>query len=71
MTKSILLRGGPRDGEFAVIDSSLDEYTILRELAPGKKMVLLGFERGYYRRTLKGEQGKEVYNWAGWEGEKN
>lgn len=71
MTKTILLVGGPRDGKIDTVPKALQRFTILREIAPGKKMVLLGFERGYYTATGREEQDKEIFEWQGWEGEQN
>jgi hypothetical protein len=71
MTKTILLVGGPDDGQVKVVSHDLDRYTVLREFGLSKKMVMLGFERGYYDATATFEDNKELFIWKGWEGEKN
>jgi hypothetical protein len=71
MTKTILLQGGPKDGEVCEVASDLDCYTVLREIAPGKKIVLLGFERGYYVPDGSKVNSRHVFRWKGWEGERN
>lgn len=70
MTKTILLWGGPDDGKIETVSKALTIYTVLRPLAPGK-MILIGFERGYYHETERNQDGRQVFEWQGWEGEKN
>lgn len=71
MTKTILLRGGPDDGKTDTVDLKLVRYTVLRPLAPNSKTVLVGFERGYYDYRGESDAGRQVFEWMGWEGEKN
>lgn len=70
MTKTILLKGGPENGKIETVPKALTIYTVLRPLAPGK-MILIGFERGYYRQTDSIQDGRQVFEWQGWEGERN
>lgn len=71
MTKTIRLAGGPEHGQTATVGADRSRYVVLRSVAPGKKMILLAFEKGIYMASGQFENDIEIYRWGGWEGDKN